>query len=379
MAFTFSELRTCIPSAGQAPAWDVFLEAFPPLQLAREVPQSPRYHGEGDVWTHTKMVVRSLLDHPEYAELPRDAQETVFLAALLHDVAKHRTTVIDPATGEIKHPWHSQKGAIDARALLWDLAMPFAQWEAVCRLIGVHQVPFWLFEHSRGMPPEFLLRKLSWQVSIPLLALLAEADIRGRICEDSQKVLDNIELFRELAKEDGCWSGPRAFADAHTRLSYFQGANVHPDYALHQPPGAKVTLMCGLPASGKDTWVSAHRKGLPVVSFDDARAELGLRHGKNEGLVAHHALDKARALLREQAPFVWCSTNLSQTMRTKSLGLLLAYNAEVEIVYLEASRAELLRRNTQRDSSLSNKTLLAMLSKWEVPLPTEAHSVQYNG
>jgi len=68
MAFTFSELRTCIPAAGQAPAWDVFLEAFPPLQLAREIPQSPRYHGEGDVWTHTKMVVCALVDHPEYAE-----------------------------------------------------------------------------------------------------------------------------------------------------------------------------------------------------------------------------------------------------------------------------------------------------------------------
>lgn len=36
-----------------------------------------------------------------------------------------------------------------------------------------------------------------------------------------------------------------------------------------------------------------------------------------------------------------------------------------------------MNRNSQRDSSLTNKALEGMLHKWELPLPTGAHSVVY--
>ena len=201
--------------------------------------------------------------------------------------------------------------------------------------------------------------------------------MRGRICADQARVLDSIELFRELAREEGCYGAPKAFVDAHTRLSYFRGADVHPDYPLFQTPGSKVTLMCGLPASGKDSWVREHRQGLPVVSYDDAREALGLKHGENDGKAAHHATDMAKALLREARPFVWNATHLSRQMRSKALDLCYAYGAEVRIVYLEQPRDELLRRNGKRDTTLSNKALLGMLHRWELPVPSEAHEVRY--
>jgi predicted kinase len=324
--------------------------------------------------------IAALLADPAYQQAGRREQEIVFLAALLHDVAKYSTTVVDPQTGAISQPGHSRKGAIDTRIALWDAGAPFEVREAVCRLIHVHQVPFFALGGSRsGKSPEFIVRELSWQVSIPLLAMLAEADMRGRICADQQKVLDNIELFREMAREEGCYGRPRPFVDAHTRVSYFRGADVHPDYPLFQEPGSRVTVMCGLPASGKDTWVAQHRKDLPVVSFDDARAELGLKHGQNDGRAAHHAVDKARGLLRSRAPFVWNATHLSQQMRDRTLDLLFAYGAEVELVYLEKPRAELLHRNSRRGSTLTNKALQAMTFKWELPVPTEAHCVVYQG
>nr|WP_225084726.1 RNA ligase family protein [Pectobacterium colocasium] len=37
-------------------------------------------------------------------------------------------------------------------------------------------------------------------------------------------------------------------------------------------------------------WVQANRRGLPVVSFDDARTELGLKHGENEGKAVQEQL-----------------------------------------------------------------------------------------
>lgn len=374
----YEHMRALTPAPGQDPDYAACLAAFPALELAKTTPQDPRYHGEGDVWTHTRMVVDALLALPQYQAAPRADQEIVFLAALLHDVAKHSTTVVDPVTGAIGQPGHSRKGAIDARIALWDAGAPFAEREAICRLIATHQVPFFALEGSRrGKSPEFIVRELSWQLNIPLLAMLAEADMRGRICHDAGRVLDNIALFCELAREDGCFGQRRAFADAHTAVSYFRGADVHPDYALFQEPGSRVIVMSGLPASGKNTWVTAHHPDLPVISFDDARDELGLRHGKNEGMVAHLAIDRAKALLRAKAPFIWNATNLSELMRKKTLDLLYAYQADVQLVYLEKPRAELLRRNARRDTSLSNKTLTGMLHRWDLPLPTEAHQVTY--
>jgi len=374
----WNDLRSLAPAPGKDADFKACLQAFPQLELAKTTPQDPTYHQEGDVWTHTRMVIDALLATPHYQALASDEREAVFLAALLHDVAKCSTTVVDTASGKISQPGHSKRGAIDARIALWQAGAPLALRESICRMIAVHQVPFFALEASRrGVTPEFTVRELSWQVDLRLLALLAEADMRGRICPDPQKGLDAVELFRELAREDGCYGQRRAFADAHTAVSYFRGASVHPDYPLHQAPGARVIVMAGLPASGKNTWVAKHHPDLPVVSFDDAREELGLRHGKNEGAVAHHALDLARALLRTRQPFVWNATHLSAQMRAKTLDLCFAYQAEVQIVYLEASQAELLQRNHRRDSSLSNKALLGMLHRWEVPQPTEAHRVLY--
>jgi predicted kinase len=371
-------LQALVPVAGQAPDFQACLDAFPALEFAKKTSQSAVYHQEGDVWTHTKMVVECLLAMSEYQAAPRKEQEIVFLAALLHDVAKYSTTVIDPETGSIGQPGHSRRGAIDARIMLWDAGTPFDVREAVCRLINLHQVPFFALEKSRRhKTPEFIVRELSWQMSIPLLATLAEADMRGRICDDKQKVLDNIELFREMAREEGCYGQPRSFADEHTRVSYFRGADVHPDYPLFQEQGSRVTVMSGLPASGKNTWVATHHPDLPVISFDDTREQLGLRHGKNEGLVAHAAIDRAKELLRSKQTFVWNATNLSELMRKKCLDLLFSYNAEVRLVYLEKPRGELLRRNSKRDTTLSNKTLEGMLHRWDIPLPTEAHEIHY--
>ena len=359
--------------------WAACLDAFPQLELAKTTPQDPVYHAEGDVWTHTQMVVDALLQDSDYALLTNEERETLFLSALLHDVAKCATTQI-AEDGRISQPGHSRRGAMDARLMLWEAGAPVAQREAICRLIAVHQVPFFAFADSRrGVSAEFIVRELSWQVDLQLLVQLARADIRGRICPDVGNVLVNIELFQELAREEGCLRTPRRFASAETAVRYFRGAELHPDYALHEEPGSRVIVMCGLPASGKNTWVAQHHGDLPVVSFDDARTELGLKHGENEGAAAHRAVDKAKSLLRTKAPFVWNATHLSKQMRSKSVDLCLAYGAQVELVHIEASKPTLLARNNKRDTTLSNAALLGMLHKWEVPLPTEAHGLQLLG
>jgi len=358
--------------------WAACCEVFPRLHALETTPQSPRYHAEGNVGIHTRMVLDALLQDEHFRTATGTRREGLFLAALLHDLCKPETTVIDPVTGDIGQPGHSRRGAVDVRALLWRAGVPFELREAVCRIIAAHQVPFFAFDSRRGETPEFIARRLSWGLALPDLVCVARADMQGRVCADQKARLDDIALFEQLAREDGCWEGPRAAASAHTRLMYARGAPLHLDTPLFQPAGSQVTVLCGLPASGKDSWVARHARELEVVSFDDAKAELGLKHGENDGLAAHRAVDKAKALLRRHEPFVWNATHLSEQMRGKTLDLLYAYDAHVRLVYLEVPARTLFKRNADRDTTLKQKDLERMLHRWEVPLPWEAHEVVYD-
>src|SRR5438876_8738232 len=60
---------------------------LPELQEMADCPQDSIWHAEGDVLTHTQMVMDAALDEIEKAEnLPLSLRQAVYLAALLHDV-----------------------------------------------------------------------------------------------------------------------------------------------------------------------------------------------------------------------------------------------------------------------------------------------------
>ena len=59
--------------------------AIPQLRGLDQVPQDPRWHPEGDVWTHTLLVIENL---------PPDATFAMALSALFHDIGKAKTTII---------------------------------------------------------------------------------------------------------------------------------------------------------------------------------------------------------------------------------------------------------------------------------------------
>ena len=375
---SYSQLQQEIAYSIRKDNFDQWLECIPALNKLMTTPQDPTYHGEGNVWIHTQMVLRSLIAQDDFAKSSDDEKFVLFMTALLHDIAKPETTIIDELSGRISQPRHSQKGAISSRILLWRLGIDFELREKICRIIDVHQVPFYaLSDDSHNKSPQWLIHRLSWELPVWMLCMQAKADILGRISADKARMVDEVELFKQLALEEGCLYQSRQFIDDYTRVHYFRGDNVLPDYALYPQKGSKVILLSGLPASGKNSWISKHYPQLPVASYDDARSELKLKHGQNEGLVIQFVLAIVKQYLRDNQPFIWNATHLSRDMRQKALDLLYAYHAEVEIVYFEQPEKTLYQRNSSRDTSLPNKKITQMLSKWQVPLPTEAHKVTY--
>ncbi len=352
--------------------WQAIDDAFGWFRQLKDCPQDSVFHGEGDVHIHTKMVVEALLADPDWQRLETEQRTTIFWAALLHDVAKPTCTRIAP-DGRIIAPGHSRRGQIMARHILWRMDVPYHQREEICHLITHHQVPFFLIENEK---PERRAHVISYQTRCDLLAILAQADARGRHSSDLTRLLDNIALFKELCREENCLSTPKSFASAHSRFLYFRKEDRTADYEAFDDWQGEATLLSGLPASGKDTWLATHANGREIISLDDIRHELDIDPRDSQGPVITAARDRARIALRAKHPFIWNATNISRQIRRQLIDLIADYKAKVRIIYLETSEEEKIRRNNTRERPVPAKIIARMLDRWVPPDLTECHDLK---
>ncbi|HEX8351941.1 MAG TPA: AAA family ATPase [Pyrinomonadaceae bacterium] len=352
--------------------WGRIEQEFPAVARTAGCPQDSVHHAEGDVLVHTRMVVEALASMPAWRALPRPERETVFAAALLHDVAKPACTKVED--GRVTSRGHSKRGAVMTRALLWGMGVPFDAREQVASLIRFHQIPFFLIDKPDGRRTLF---EVSQSARCDLLALLAEADARGRVCADGQRLLDNVALFAEYAGEHGCLKGPRRFPNDHSRFLYFRREGRDPDYTAYDDTACEVVMMSGLPGAGKDFGVAENLPDWPVVSLDGLRREMGISPTENQGPVVSRAREAAREHLRKKRNFVWNATNVSRQIRELSVNLFAAYNARVRIVYVEAPEERLYAQNRERADPVPAEVIRKLTARWEVPDLTEAHRVEW--
>jgi predicted kinase len=342
------------------------------LRDLRGCPQDPVRHAEGDVATHVRMVCTALVGLPAWQQLDSTDQQTLFTAALLHDVAKPACTRVEH-DGKISSRGHSWRGAIMARRILWRMGTPFAQREQIAALVRHHLVPLYLWERD---DPGRLAIEVSQTARCDLLALLAEADARGRICPEPQKLLDNIALFQRCCAEQGCLTTPYPFPDGATRFRYFSPPPRPSEPGLAEGPCA-VILLSGLPGAGKDHWISQQAPRWPIVGIDTIRQELGISPTEPQGPVLNHARELARGYLRRRDSFIWNATNLSRQIRAECVRLFTDYRATVRMVYLEVPPERLFAQNRQRRLRVPQPVIERLLDRWEVPDATEAHHVEW--
>ena len=387
MTETFDEILRAYP---EPPLWLIrwdLLESSslsPIFRRMKSTPQEKEFHGEGDVWTHTQLVCEALAGMDEFRRLDRKAREILFTAALLHDAGKiEKTSVKD---GKIVSPWHSLAGACLVRSLLWTdfqiSGTPEKQKfrESICMLIRHHSVPPRILDQKN---PERKLRALASGgeyadgFTLRLLGLLSLADVEGRITSTKDELIENVHCMNILAEEAGCLDGPYSFASNYTRYAYLSGRNVAPDYPLYEDCWGEVIMMCGLPGTGKDTWIGKYAPQIPMVSLDEIRRTGGYPPTGNQGPVVALAKNMAKEYLREKVPFVWNATCVSQKIREGTLQLIHDYHASARIVYLETGWEEQLERNRSRKAYVPEQAIGRMLSNLSPPMPTEAEMVEW--
>jgi len=347
-------------------------ETQPWCHAMAECDQDAEWHSEGDVWTHTRMVLGQLFELDEWPTLTSHEQTVLLFTALFHDVAKPLTTEVDPETGRVRSPKHAVKGEHVARAVLRDLGCDLISREEIARLVRYHGRPAFLLERDE---PTHEVVRLSWLVSNRLLYLFALADTRGRDTDSMARPEENLHYWRLQAEELGCYDQPYPFATDHARFTFFRQREPNLHYVPHEDHSCTVTLLAGLPGSGKDTWLIRNRSDLPVISLDEIRGELVVEPTDNQGQVAQLAQERCREFLRSGTSFAFNATNTMRQTRGRWLELFADYNARIEVVYLEPPFELLLRQNNARSKPVPETVIHKLAEKCEPPTWLECHNL----
>jgi poly(A) polymerase len=132
------ELTKILTEGGARRGFELLDEAglladlLPEIKRLQGVEQPPQYHPEGDVWTHTLLML---------AMLPAGASPTLAWGMLLHDVGKPATyTAPDPARpgDRIRFNGHVEVGVAVARAILNRLRFSNDDSEQILSLVQHH-------------------------------------------------------------------------------------------------------------------------------------------------------------------------------------------------------------------------------------------------
>lgn len=166
------------------------LDYFVELKALIGTQQSPIYHPEGDVWTHTLLTV------DEMAKIPQKNLKFMF-AILCHDLGKPKTTT--NKNGKIQSINHEKVGVEITKNFMYKLTNNHKFIDSLLPLIEHHLKPS-QFYRSKSKPKA--IRKLSTKVSIEELIIVAKADFLGRNTQEAKtkKYLAGEWLLSEAKK-----------------------------------------------------------------------------------------------------------------------------------------------------------------------------------
>lgn len=183
--------------------WGAIALLHPEFSTLPETAQNPKWHPEGDVWTHTLLAVDVAASLVREQRLTTDDAWAVLLAALCHDLGKATATV--ERGGALRTPGHDAAGVEPTRKFLKAIAASKKTVEVVVRLVREHLKPLHFSRaEARGQRVNdgrfaALARRLH-PATLFSLSLVAEADHRGRGVSPETSTPELVSAFRSRAE-----------------------------------------------------------------------------------------------------------------------------------------------------------------------------------
>lgn len=153
-------------------------DVLPEVAAMKGVQQPPEFHPEGDVWTHTLLMLEGL----------RNPSPELAMGVLLHDVGKPPTFRI---ADRIRFDGHVEAGETIGRAILSRLRFSHDQCEQVIALIGNH-MRFGDVKRMRESTVKRFLRLKRFEEHL---------ELHRSDCSSSHGHLDNYEFMKGLYEQ----------------------------------------------------------------------------------------------------------------------------------------------------------------------------------
>ena len=196
-------LKALRPSIGFALARElgVIEQILPEMVPLYDCPQDAEWHPEGDVWTHTLMVIDEARKRNDDLDRPRLA--TLMLSAVCHDLGKPATTAM--IDGRVRSPGHEAAGVPLATAILDRLNLnTLDNFDVRTQVLGItaeHLRPS-AFYKQKDTVTDGAFRRLAQKVNLELLVRFDRADCHGRAGAFDCSAMDwFIERARTLGVE----------------------------------------------------------------------------------------------------------------------------------------------------------------------------------
>jgi predicted kinase len=366
--------------------WEV-IEKIPEFTTLNNCRQNPRWHSEGDVMQHTKMVCMEARQmvmtgkvFPYKNEQPFHKRlNMIFLAAaLFHDIGKGVTTKLGK-DGNWHSYGHENEGEKITRYLLWD--EDIADRELVCALVRWHMEPLHIFEHKDWVQE---IINISYSCMWAMLLDLEECDVKGSIKSEEEEVrsLDNeiLENLREtIMNKFGCFLNPCKIPLNRRNIPC---ERMRAQRDLGNPISVKVLI--GLSGAGKSTLIDKINDGNAVVlSRDTIRTELGFCE-EGEKVILDASKEKKVSEVfdlrlvqaaKEGKNIIIDNLNLKKKYRDAYKNLLKKFNVVWEYVYVQAPTIE--DNLKRREGILDEDIIKGMVFNLDWPMAGEYDNIMF--
>jgi len=366
--------------------------------------QDPEWHAEGDVATHTAMVLAETYRELDAAaaDLDESRRRMLLLAAIFHDIAKPLTTTRREINGRerVTSPRHADRGRSYLAYRLGRLGLPMSEIAGILGLVGYHHHPRKLVVEDQSQSH---WRRVAREADVRLLYHLECADLKGRLCKDLAEQLEIIELFRLECETNELWENPNPWLEwenaLDSELAKLPESARHRALALlisegerERSPspwnawmsshdirqsGKTFTLLVGVSGSGKSTWTSQQPDNAIRISLDEIRTEIAgkVSSQKHNGRVAQLARERLKAALREGKSVIWDGTNLREDRRRQLIGIAEDYGALTRIIAFQTTTETLRQRNVSRNKPVPIAVLERQIERVQWPTRVEAHDL----